>query len=147
MPLQTAAGCPFSAYTIKKCSSGSGYATALKIWRPLAKQGNVSAQFNLGTMYVEGKGLQKDYAEAVRWFRKAAEQGHAAAQFNLGGAYLNGWGMPENQTLALMWLTIAKAHGHENATTAISVVTQSMGSEQITEAEHMARDWMAKHQP
>ena len=30
------------------------YATALQEWRPLAEQGDASAQYNLGTMYDNG---------------------------------------------------------------------------------------------
>ena len=32
------------------------YATAMKLIRPLAEQGNVSADYNLGTMYYNGEG-------------------------------------------------------------------------------------------
>ena len=45
-----------------------------------AEQGDAKAQFNLGFIYSNGKGVPKDYAEAVKWTRKAAEQGHAEAQ-------------------------------------------------------------------
>jgi len=40
----------------------------------LAEQGNVEAQYNLGVIYAEGRGVAKDETEAVSWFRKAAEQ-------------------------------------------------------------------------
>jgi len=33
------------------------YAAALKYWRPLAEQGNAFAQYNLGNMYAEGRGV------------------------------------------------------------------------------------------
>ena len=33
------------------------YATALREWRPLAEQGNADAQYNLGVMYYNGKGV------------------------------------------------------------------------------------------
>ena len=42
------------------------YATALREWRPLAKQGHAAAQFNLGLMYGLGKGVLQDYKEAVK---------------------------------------------------------------------------------
>ncbi len=45
------------------------YATALREWRPLAEQGDASAQLNLGSMYDAGVGVSQDYAEAVRWYR------------------------------------------------------------------------------
>ena len=44
------------------------FATALKEWRPLAAQGDATAQFNLGVMYEKGDGVTQDYKEAVRLF-------------------------------------------------------------------------------
>jgi hypothetical protein len=55
------------------------YATALRLWRPLAQQGHILAQYNLGLMYVNGQGVPQDYAAAVNWWRKAVEQGYAVA--------------------------------------------------------------------
>ena len=49
-----------------------------------AAQGNAAAQFNLGVMYENGRGVRRDDAEAVKWYRQAAAQGLAQAQFNLG---------------------------------------------------------------
>lgn len=40
-----------------------------------AKQGDVDAQFILGFMYANGKGVSQNDMEAVKWFKKAAEQG------------------------------------------------------------------------
>ena len=65
------------------------YATALREWKPLAKQGNAGAQFNLGFMYEKGKGTQQDYKTAVKWYRLAAEQGYASTQNNLVVMYRN----------------------------------------------------------
>ena len=56
------------------------YAKALRLIRPLANDGDASAQFNLGLMYTTGQGVQQDNAAAALWFRKAAEQGYAPAQ-------------------------------------------------------------------
>ncbi|MBG8600869.1 sel1 repeat family protein, partial [Neisseria meningitidis] len=38
-----------------------------------AERGDTQAQFNLGMMYAEGRGVRQDYAEAVRWTRQAAD--------------------------------------------------------------------------
>ncbi len=51
------------------------FKTAFNEIKPLAEQGNASAQYNLALMYDNGKGVLKDYKEAVKWYRKAAEQG------------------------------------------------------------------------
>ena len=41
------------------------FATALREWRPLADQGDEFAQFMLGAMYHNGKGVVEDDKEAV----------------------------------------------------------------------------------
>ena len=56
----------------------------MRLLRPLADQGDATAQYDLGLMYAKGQGVPQDYAEAVKWFRKAADQGDASAQYNLG---------------------------------------------------------------
>ena len=35
----------------------------------LAEQGYAYAQYNLGVMYENGRGVRQDYAEAVKWYR------------------------------------------------------------------------------
>jgi TPR repeat protein len=49
------------------------YATAQRLLRPLAEQGNGRAQFSLGAMYDRGQGVAQDYKEAAKWYRLAAE--------------------------------------------------------------------------
>ena len=44
-----------------------------------AENGDAEAQFNLGTMFENGRGVAQDRAEAIRWYRLAAAQGHAKA--------------------------------------------------------------------
>ncbi len=56
------------------------YATALKEWRPLAEQGDAIAQYNLGLMYANGRGVPQDYAQAHLWANLAAAQGHELAR-------------------------------------------------------------------
>ena len=41
------------------------YKTAHRLWLPLAEQGDAIAQYNLGLMYDQGKGVAQDYKEAV----------------------------------------------------------------------------------
>lgn len=56
---------------------------AIDAWLPLAAEGDVTAQFNLGQLYRLGKGVAQDDAQAVRWYRRAALQGHPMAMHNL----------------------------------------------------------------
>ena len=92
------------------------YATAVRGFLVHAEQGDADAQFNLGVMYANGRGVLKDEAEAVRWYRLAAEQGDADAQFSLGVMYANGLlGVLKDSVLAHMWSNIAGVNGNEAA--------------------------------
>jgi uncharacterized protein len=68
---------------LKAYRSGD-YATALRKWRPLAELGDANAQFNLGLLFLQGRGVAQDDKEAMMWFRKSTEQGNANAQFDPG---------------------------------------------------------------
>ncbi len=125
------------------------YAAALKEWRPLAEQGNAAAQYNLGQMYIYGRGVPEDYAEAAKWYRKAAEQGHANAQYNLGVMYDNGQGVPQDYVQAHMWYNLAAAGITPGGSRDIVVehrdaVAKQMTPAQIVEAQRLARQWKPK---
>ena len=49
------------------------YETAMRVWRPLADQGDARAQFNLGVIYRDGQGVPQDYAAAVSCYRKTVQ--------------------------------------------------------------------------
>lgn len=60
------------------------YATAVKLWRPLAIKGDADAQFNLAQAYRFGRSVPLDMKAAEDWYRRAASQGHLQAEDNLG---------------------------------------------------------------
>ena len=91
------------------------YATALREWKPLAEQGDASAQYNLGVMYDKGDGFVQDYKTAVKWYTLAAEQRHASVQNNLGVMYRKGDGVPQDYKTAVKWYTLAAEQGHASA--------------------------------
>ena len=84
-----------------------------------AKQGDASAQINLGVMYATGLGVPQDDAEAVRWFRLAAEQGHATGQYNLGFRYNAGQGVPQDDAESARWFRLAAEQGDASAQSAL----------------------------
>ena len=96
-------------------------------------------------MYENGDGGPENDAEAVRWFRLAVEQGHAAAQGSLGLMYTHGVGVPQDYVAAHMWLNLAGAQSSGNVREAAAkgrdAVAARMTSEQIAEAQRLAREW------
>ena len=79
------------------------FAAALKLWLPLAQQGDAAAQFNVGVLYEKGAGVAQDYAEAARWYLKAARQGDPDAQYDVAVMYERGTGVAQDLETARKW--------------------------------------------
>ena len=91
------------------------YDAAYEEWLPLAELGDAEAQYNLGVMYDEGAGRERDLARAAQWYRKAAEQGFVDAQTNLGMMFMSGQGVPRDADAARRWLRLAAEQGDTEA--------------------------------
>ena len=96
--------------TVKECEVRGGEyvlfdradpATALKIWRPAAEQGDAVSQFRVGQIYEMGLNGTPDYQSAASWYKKAAEQGNRTAAFNLAVLYEKGLGVTRDNIAAL----------------------------------------------
>jgi TPR repeat protein len=98
------------------------FAMALELTRPLAEQGDVRAQFNLATIYYNGRGVKQDHAEAAKWFREAAEQGDIQAQRYLGFMYANGQGVARDDREAVKWYGLAAEQGDADAQVNLGVM-------------------------
>jgi TPR repeat protein len=79
------------------------YAAAAGMLRPWAEQGNMQAQYHLGTMYTIGQGVALDYTTGVVWLRKAADQGSPRAAETLGNLYVSGLGVARDEAEAVRW--------------------------------------------
>lgn len=66
------------------------YEEAIAIWLPLANNGDAAAQFNMGVMYANGLGVDRDMGVAMDWWEAAARQLHVRAAHNLALAMLAG---------------------------------------------------------
>jgi TPR repeat protein len=117
------------------------YKKAYKLWLPLAEQGNVTAQYNLGHMYEKGQGVPQDYKEAVRLYRLSAEQGDVDAQLKLGVSYGMGRGVPKDYALAHMWWNLSGSNGNKEAAENRDIVENKMSPSQLEKAQEMARNW------
>ena len=89
------------------------YATALRLWRRLADQGDAAAQTMLGAMYNDGRGVPKDYVRPHMWSNLAAA------------------GIPATDT-----------EKRNQAVATRDAVAARMTPAQIAEAQRLAREWM-----
>ena len=130
-------------------SQREDYATAYRLWRPLADQGTSSAQYSLGLMYDNGLGVPQDNAAAVSWYRNAADQGNAGAQNNLGVMYGNGQGVLQDYVQAHKWISLSASSAttadvREQGTKNRDIVAARMTPQQIAEAQRLAQEWKPK---
>lgn len=70
---------------------------AVRYYDMAANAGVPEAQTNLGLMYAEGRGVNRNPELAAEYWSKSAASGHAMALFNLGLAYYQGTGVPQSQ--------------------------------------------------
>jgi TPR repeat protein len=116
-----------------QCSMGLRYldgyagtpvdATKAAHWfKAAAEQGHAEAQYHLGNLYSQGKGVDQDDGEAARWIRTAAEQNEPVAEFFLGSLYYEGKGVARDTTRALRWLHQSADHGVKAAGLLIGII-------------------------
>ena len=88
------------------------YITAFNIWLPLAKQAEPDAQYSVGLLYDQGKGVSKDTNQGLKYIQLASEQGLPAAQYYLGIKYYAGIDIDRDTTKARQLLIQAAKQDH-----------------------------------
>lgn len=88
------------------------YGAALDGLMELAKNGDASAQYSLGYMYIKAKGVHKDELEGYYWTRRSAESGNVPAQYIMGYIYFNGNSViKKDLTKSFFWVHKAAQNG------------------------------------
>lgn len=73
--------------------------------------GDADAQYRIGTLFLDPKGLGVNPLQSARWLSLAARKGHVGAQAKLGDLLFNGEeGITAQPVEGLMWLEIADNH-------------------------------------
>jgi TPR repeat protein len=78
----------------------------------LAKQGDAQVQFELGRMYMKGKGVKRDDEKALHWYKVSANEDNQYAQTNLGRMFENGIGVDADIETAIYWHGKAADNGY-----------------------------------
>lgn len=108
----------------KAAYDSKNYATAVAKFKIEVEQGNARAQFWLGFMYDEGRGVEQDFAKAMNLYLLAAAQGNQVAQLNISYMYKTGRGVEQNENEALRWSEIAASQGLIATPSSFAVIPQ-----------------------
>ena len=118
---------------------------AYNTYLPLAERGHSEAQYNVGYMVSNGRGVEKDLSAAAIWYRRAADQNHEIAQLRLGLMLRDGDGVEKDLVGAHMWLSLAAAQGHVEAKLTRAEVAEGLSAGEITRSEALLSDWLEEH--
>ncbi len=99
----------------EKKSPVMSYGEAQKWFERAANQGHKNAQYMLGLIFYQGRGVKKNYPKARVWFERAAKQSHSEAQYMLGIIYYDGKGVPKDHVRAGEWFGKAAQKGDKEA--------------------------------
>ncbi|MGE0810728.1 MAG: tetratricopeptide repeat protein [Immundisolibacter sp.] len=96
--------------------------TAVRLIEPLADQGNVEAEYFMGTFYMYGHGVPMDPPQATTWFKRAyghwetqARAGNAQAMVEIATMLTSGLGVTRDDKAAADWLRKAGELGNAEA--------------------------------
>lgn len=121
------------------------YTESLRLWAPLAEQGNPDAQAALGYLYYHGLGVGQDYGRAADWFQRAADQGQPEAQAFLGTLFYNGVGVPRSYVQAYKWCDLAQSNGAQQADPCREAAQQRMSDPELQESMRLVTEWFEQH--
>ena len=92
------------------------YDSARRIWEALDAVEFGEAAFNLGILYEDGLGVDKDLSRALALYRRGAENGSVKAQFRIGTLYwLGAEGVAVDRQEGRRFLAMAAANGDSEA--------------------------------
>lgn len=108
----------------KSFKAGGDYANAIQFFSRAAEQNDPSGEAELGMMYADGLGVERDFSRAATLMQKAAGQGYSRAQYRLGDFYYHGLGVSQDYLQALQWYQKAAYQGDKDAEKGLGIMYQ-----------------------
>lgn len=90
------------------------YRTASRGFKRLARDDHARAQYQLGMLYLFGKGVAMDTTKGLDWLKRAAGNGSYLAANELGQIYIAGRGVAPDEQEAMRWIELATRLAEES---------------------------------
>lgn len=112
------------------------YKRAAQWFSEAAVNGVANARYNLGVLYHQGLGVDRDINKAIGWYRAAAKIGHPEADYNLGIAAIEGIGTEYNPRQAATYFEKAARGGVMEAAYNLGLIHENglLGDADMNEA-------------
>ena len=114
------------------------YPRATEAYKVGAERGDNMCQFQVGTMYYNGRGVDVDYKQAVPWMEKAAAGEYPTAISQLGVMYSQGLGVAPSWRRAREYHEKAAALGNPQAASFLKEMTDAIQQVTSQRSNHSA---------
>lgn len=114
---------------------------AVYYYRLAALHGLPVAQFRLGQMLEQGKGVKKNPTEAFHWYSEAAQHGNGQAAGALSLAYAKGEGVQADPEKALFWMDVALKAQDKGLAKYRRQVSEKLSQDEVSRAASQAAAW------
>lgn len=105
-----------------------------------AAQDDVRAIYQVGMLFFDGIGVERDPGKAASWISAAAGKGHMKAQSQMGNLLLGGIGVEKNLEWAFYWFDLAAKQGSVDAMYNLGLMYDS--GEGVEEDKDKAIEWL-----
>jgi hypothetical protein len=101
------------------------------------------SEAGMGSGMLQGADMACIDVDSLAQFESDAKSGRAEALYNLGLAYSTGQGVDVDYIAAHKWFNLAAMKGSEIAKGWRAQISREMNSNQIAEAQRLAREWLS----
>ena len=118
---------------------------AIELMTQAAENGFIASQYNLATIFEEGKyGVEANYEKSLYWYKKVAEQKQdqniaVVAMYKVGQFYQEGKGVARNYQEAANWLKKAAMKNHVQAQATLGTICK----DKLNDWDEAAK-WLSK---
>lgn len=110
--------------------------TSIEELKKKATSGDISAQLDLGYMYLYGlNGIDIDYKQALEYYETAAAKNSSVALNNLGSMYFNGIGVDVDFAKAISFFEKAANLGSDDAAVNLAIIYLGSDTKTKTDAD------------
>lgn len=104
-----------------------------------ADQGDKTAEYLLGQLYLNGDGVAQDYSKAYDYTLKAANKNVEGAQYNAGFMVARGLGTARNPIEAYKWFALAAQQRYPAAAQNREIMRSQLTPEELQKAEALVQ--------
>ncbi|KAF9919023.1 hypothetical protein FBU30_011185 [Linnemannia zychae] len=121
------------------------YAMAMEWYLKAALQDSPDAQFQIGELFLFGRGVPKNMSSAMEWYLKAADHGLASAQYKYGDLLLSDPALTStsyDKFVATRWIHRAASQGYIPAQIKLDKMYET--GEGVEKDDNKAVEWFQK---